>query len=218
MSLRRITEGVWTGRLALGPLINVVVVDDVVIDSGLPWSAHRLADLLRGRDVSTHVVTHAHADHTGATSWLCRTTGASLQMGAADADLFEAGDIRTVGSRTGRTVARLVDPSRARVDRRLREGDEVGAFRVVECPGHSPGNIALWREEDRVLIVGDAPVNLSRDPGAPRWMRMPRSLHHDADQVRHSRRRLAQLEPALVVPVHGYPISNTFAWIRAMNQ
>ena len=216
-SLQQVADGVRVGRLAPGALINLVVLDGIVVDSGLRWSARRLADLLRGHEVSTHVVTHAHADHTGSTAWLCRTTGADLQMGAADADLFESGaDIATVRSRAGRLVARLLDPPRVPVDRRLREGDAVGPFRVVECPGHSPGTIALWRAEDRVLVVGDGPVNLSADPAAPRWVGLPRSLHHDAEEVRASRRRLAELEPALVVPVHGHPVSDTAAWVRAM--
>ena len=216
-SLRQVADGVWTGRLAPGALINVIVLDDVVVDAGLRWSARRLARLLRGREVSSHVVTHAHADHVGATAWLCGTTGASLQMGAPDADRFESGgDIATVRSPVGRWVARLVDPPRVRVDRRLREGDEVSSFRVVECPGHSPGNIALWRAEDRVLVLGDAPVNRSADPAAPQWVRLPRALHHDAALVTASRRRLARLEPALVVPVHGHPVRNTPAWVRAM--
>jgi glyoxylase-like metal-dependent hydrolase (beta-lactamase superfamily II) len=215
--LQQVADGVWTGPLAPGPLINLVVLDDVVVDSGLRWSARRLAELLRGREVSAHVVTHAHADHTGSTAWLCRTTGATLGMGAPDAELFEGGgDLATVRSPVGRLVARLADPQRARVDRRLREGDAVGSFRVVECPGHSPGTIALWRSADRVLVVGDAPVNRSADPTAPRWIRLPRSLHHDPDRVRVSRRRLARLEPALVVPVHGHPVRNTSAWVRAM--
>mgnify|MGYP002128813951 CR=1 FL=1 len=38
----------------------------------------------------------------------------------------------------------------------LREGDEVAGFEVLDAPGHSPGHIALWREQDRTLIAGFA--------------------------------------------------------------
>ncbi|SNS29498.1 Glyoxylase, beta-lactamase superfamily II [Geodermatophilus saharensis] len=214
--LRELADGVWSGPTVPGPWINLVVVDDVVVDSGLRWSRRRLAGLLRGRDVAAHVVTHAHADHLGSTAWLCATLGARLEMGSRDADRFESGRIDTVTSRVGRVVARLAEPPRTPVDRRLREGDAVGSFRVLEVPGHSPGNIALWREADRTLVVGDAPVNLSRDPARPRWLHLPASLHHDAGEVRRSRRRLAELEPALVVPVHGHPVRDAGAWRRAL--
>ncbi len=214
--LRQVADDVWTGRTVPGPWLNVVVLGDVVVDSGLRWSRRRLAEVLRGRDVSAHVVTHAHADHTGSSAWLCRHTGAGLQMGAADAVRFESGRIDTVASALGRAVARLAEPERARVDRHLREGDAVGSFVVVEAPGHSPGNIALWRAADRVLVVGDSPVNVSRSASAPRWVHLPRSLHSDPDQVRASRRRLAELRPALVVPVHGHPVADADAWARAL--
>ncbi len=41
------------------------------------------------------------------------------------------------------------------VARRLREGDEVAGFVVLDVAGHSPGHIALWREADRTLVCGD---------------------------------------------------------------
>ena len=43
------------------------------------------------------------------------------------------------------------------VDRALRDGDMVGDFRVIDAPGHSAGHVVLWREADRVLIVGRRP-------------------------------------------------------------
>ncbi len=215
-TLRQVAEDVWTGRTVPGPWLNVVLVGDVVVDSGLRWSRRRLAEVLRGRDVSAHVVTHAHADHTGSSAWLCEQTGASLQMGAADAVRFESGRIDTVASPIGRVVARRAEPERARVDRHLREGDAVGSFVVVEVPGHSPGNIALWRAADRVLVVGDSPVNVSRSASSPRWVHLPRSLHHDVARLRASRRRLAELRPELVVPVHGHPVADADAWARAV--
>jgi glyoxylase-like metal-dependent hydrolase (beta-lactamase superfamily II) len=37
----------------------------------------------------------------------------------------------------------------------------VGSFTVIETPGHSIGHISFFRERDRVLIVGDALVNMN---------------------------------------------------------
>ncbi len=208
--LTQVAEGVWVGPTVPGPFVNLIVVDDVVVDSGLRWSRRRVASLLRGRALSSHVVTHAHADHLGSTAWLCQTLGLRLEMGAPDADRYESGRIDTVVSRLGRAAARALDPERREVDRRLREGDAVGSFRVLEAPGHSPGNIVLWRASDRVLVVGDSPVNLSRR--GVRWLHLPRSLHADPERARASRRRLAALVPALVVPVHGHVVRDPAAW------
>ena len=35
------------------------------------------------------------------------------------------------------------------------EGDEIAGFTVVEIPGHAPGQIALWRESDRLALSSD---------------------------------------------------------------
>lgn len=36
-----------------------------------------------------------------------------------------------------------------------KEGEEVAGFRVINFPGHAPGLIGLWRENDRVALVSD---------------------------------------------------------------
>jgi hydroxyacylglutathione hydrolase len=52
-------------------------------------------------------------------------------------------------------LAKMKMPPPHPVARRLREGDAVGDFVVLDVPGHSPGHIALWRASDRTLVVGD---------------------------------------------------------------
>jgi hydroxyacylglutathione hydrolase len=219
--LRAVADGVRLGALVPGELLNTVVIEgpegDVAVDAGLPWSGRRLAALLRGRDVAEHAVTHAHGDHVGASAWLCRHTGAPLAMGAADAELFEDGRrLDTHAGALGRLVLAPLARERRTVERRLAEGDRVGGFVVLAVPGHSPGTLALWRSDDGVLIVGDGPVNVSADPRSPRWLPLPRGLHHDPVAADASRRRLAALRPALVVGLHGRAVAAPDAWARAV--
>ncbi|WP_433028866.1 MBL fold metallo-hydrolase [Actinomycetospora sp. CA-053990] len=175
--LREIADGVHLGALAPAGLLQTVLLEgpdgDVVVDAGFPWSARRLATLLRGRHIVEHAVTHAHGDHVGASAWLCRQTGAPLAMGAADAPRFENGRIDTHSGAAGRLVLGGLARERRPVDRRLVEGDRVAGFEVLAVPGHSPGTLALWRAGDGVLVVGDGPVNVSSDPTSPRWLPLP---------------------------------------------
>ncbi|MEJ2889680.1 MBL fold metallo-hydrolase [Actinomycetospora aeridis] len=218
--LREVADGVHLGALAPAGLLQTVLLEgpdgDVVVDAGLPWSARRLAVLLRGRHIAEHAVTHAHGDHVGATAWLCRQTGAPLAMGEGDADRFETGRLDTHSGALGRTVLAPLARERRRVDRRLVEGDRVAGFAVLAVPGHSPGTLALWRAEDRVLVVGDGPVNVSADPRTPRWLPLPQGLHDDPATADASRRRLAELRPALVVALHGRPVAAPEQWARAV--
>lgn len=219
-ALRTVADGVLLGPLAPAAFLNTVVLEgpagDVVVDAGFPWSHRRLAGFLRGRDVAEHAVTHAHGDHVGSSAWLCRHTGAPLAMGEPDASRFEDGRIDTHAGALGRLVLAPLGRERRRVDRRLVEGDEVAGFTVLAVPGHSPGTLALWREADRVLVVGDGPVNASRDPRSPRWMPLPAGLHHDPATAVASRRRLAALRPELVVSLHGHPVAAPDRWAAAV--
>ena len=37
----------------------------------------------------------------------------------------------------------------------LKEGDTLGPFRIMHLPGHSPGSIALYNAEEKILFSGD---------------------------------------------------------------
>jgi glyoxylase-like metal-dependent hydrolase (beta-lactamase superfamily II) len=92
------------------------------------------------------------------------------------------------------------------VDRELHEGDELDAgFVVLETPGHSPGHVSYWREEDRTLIAGD--VLFGRHPitGRPGLHEPPERFTLDVARNRASIRRVAALRPRLVVFGHGRP-------------
>jgi hydroxyacylglutathione hydrolase len=89
------------------------------------------------------------------------------------------------------------------------EGDEVAGFRVVHCPGHAPGQIALFRESDGVCLSSDVlymadsirlkPIS---EPELPlHWW------NHDHEQARESLRKLAALDPRVVWTGHmGNPV------------
>jgi glyoxylase-like metal-dependent hydrolase (beta-lactamase superfamily II) len=215
-TLTKVADGVHVGPLFPRNIFNTVILDgpegDVVVDAGPPWAGRRLARFMRGRDIVEHVVTHAHGDHVGSTAWLCNHTGAPLAMSEVEADDFERGSIAYHAGAGGKYLIAPLGRRRRAVDRRLKEGDTVAGFTVVAQPGHSPGLLAFWREADRTLVVGDGPINLSTDPTNPRWLHMPKKLHHDPEAAVASRWRLTQLEPELIVSTHGYPVRGLDRW------
>jgi hydroxyacylglutathione hydrolase len=56
------------------------------------------------------------------------------------------------------------------------DGDEVAGFRVVHIPGHAPGQVALFRETDRLLLAADAIYTLDAETGQPASARAPHPL------------------------------------------
>jgi hydroxyacylglutathione hydrolase len=180
--------------------INVYLVGDVLVDAGIPAAARRILRQLEGVEVRTHVVTHAHPDHFGSSHAVCEARDLPLWAGERDAEAIETARPVPAPTKAAAFMARAKPPPAHPVARRLREGDEVAGFTVLDVPGHSPGHIALWREEDRTLIAGDVFFNLPR-LGPP-----PGVFTVDPAQNRASMRRVAELRPALALFGHGPPL------------
>jgi len=101
------------------------------------------------------------------------------------------------------------------VARRLREGDEVGGFTVIDSPGHSPGHVSYWRERDRVLITGDVVLNFNPWKGGVHELRRPpRMFTCDVERNAASARKLAALEPRTICFGHGPPQRDGTAFQR----
>jgi glyoxylase-like metal-dependent hydrolase (beta-lactamase superfamily II) len=92
----------------------------------------------------------------------------------------------------------------------LAEGDTVAGFRVLHLPGHTPGQVGLWRELDRLAIVSDAVFvwNPFSILGLPRQVRLPPpAIRPDDAAARASVRRIAALDPATVWLGHYGPVT-----------
>ncbi len=115
-------------------------------------------------------VTHAHPDHQGASHAICTELKIPLWCGDADADAMETeGEImrRIPRHWLTDTIAPLWVGLPHPVSRRLREGDRVGSFAVIETPGHTAGHISFWRADDGVLVLGDVCANFNIYTGLP---------------------------------------------------
>jgi hydroxyacylglutathione hydrolase len=189
--------------------INAYLLGDVLVDACTRFAAGRLLRRLRGRKVSLHALTHAHPDHQGSSHAICERLGLPLWCGEADADAMERpGEIiaRMPGHWLTSTIGRLwVGPCHP-VARRLREGDQVGSFTVIETPGHTAGHISLWREQDRVLVLGDLVANLHIYTGLAMLREPERFFSLNPAQNRQSARRVIELEPKLICFGHGPPL------------
>jgi hydroxyacylglutathione hydrolase len=197
-----VTDDVF--QLALLPRdgINAYLVGDVLVDAGLGLHARRLVKALADHRVATHVITHAHGDHVGGSKSVSDALGVPAWCGAGDAEAVRAGK-PVAASR----VQSLFGWKPVDVARELREGDEVGpGFMVLDAPGHSPGQIVLWRERDRTLVCGDVFLNLNFYTTGPGLNEPPRAFTVDPARNHESARRLADLEPQLVLFGHGKPL------------
>src|SRR5262245_45749719 len=136
-------------------VFNVYYIGDVLVDAGTRYAKGRILRQLEGLTITAHALTHAHPDHQGASHAICSTLNIPFCVGAGDAAAAESGDL-SAAMPTGRMaeVARgmFAGPGHP-VSQRLKEGDVVAGFSVIETPGHSPGHVSFFREHDRVLLT-----------------------------------------------------------------
>jgi glyoxylase-like metal-dependent hydrolase (beta-lactamase superfamily II) len=208
--VKELADGVWQLSGLPPNAINVYLVDDVLIDAGTKFAHRRILRQLRGRTVSAHALTHAHPDHQGSSHRICETLDIPLWCPEGDVPAMEDGDIlgRMPDALINRINDKLMTGPPHKVDRALREGDDVGGFTVLDFPGHSAGQVGFWRESDRTLICGDVLNNMNLITGIPGLHEPPRAFTSDPARNRESARRLAELRPELACFGHGPPLRN----------
>ncbi len=212
--MKQLAGGVWQlkGRLPLPNAINTYLVGDVLIDAGARFDRKPILRQLEGRALSAHALTHVHPDHQGASKAVCDRFGVPFWVPAGDAEAAERPELirerqpdRLINTIFFKTMVGPAHP----VDRKIGEGDEVAGFAVLDTPGHSAGHVSFWRESDRVLILGDVLNNMDVITGIPGLNDPKPYLTPDPVENRRSARRLAELEPSLVLFGHGAPLRDT---------
>jgi hydroxyacylglutathione hydrolase len=205
--MRRVAEDVF--QIALMPRdgVNAYLLGEVVVDAGTAGAGKRLVKALQGHAVSAHALTHAHADHAGGSKRLVDAFEVPVWVGERDRADVESGRPLVADSWAKPMVGRLARYRPVGVARSLREGDVVGpGFVVIETPGHSPGHVSYWREADRTLVCGDVLFNMHIVTTARGLREPPAIFTPDPGRNRDSARRLAALEPELVLFGHGPPL------------
>jgi hydroxyacylglutathione hydrolase len=187
---------------------NVYVAGGTIVDAATRHAAGRILRDTAGLAITAHAVTHGHSDHQGSSAALVARLGIPFWAPADEADALRSGRDDALSPRNAvtRWQARHWRGPAVPVDRELREGDALDAgFVALETPGHSPGHLSYWREDDRTLIAGD--VLFGRHPltGRPGLHEPPARFTLDPARNRASIRRLAELRPALIVFGHGRP-------------
>ena len=150
-----------------------------------------------GITVEKILLTHGHIDHAGGAAELKEKLGIPIEGPHAE-DLFLLETLDETGAKYGMTGARPVTP-----DRWLKEGDTVTVggltFAIYEAPGHTPGSVVFFNDENRFALVGDVLFQ-----GSIGRTDFPRGDH--ATLLRSIREKLYPLgDDVVCLPGHGQP-------------
>ena len=155
-----------------------------LIDAGPPAAYTRIAAFIQsiGRspeNLQRILLTHADFDHVGAAMALKKESGAKIYASRIAAEALALGH----SSRRVKMgiLTPLLDWFEARndqmaviVDEVLSEGHVLpvlGELKAVETPGHTPGHLAFYAEDRKLLFAGDA-VRTREDEVGYNWLKM----------------------------------------------
>jgi glyoxylase-like metal-dependent hydrolase (beta-lactamase superfamily II) len=200
----------------------------VLLDAGLTGmkkviQAAALERFGEGARPSAIVMTHGHFDHVGALEDLAEEWDVPVYAHPDEAPYLEGRESYPppdpkAGGGLMALSSSLFPTAPVNVSRRLRLLPEDGRvppmpeWRWVATPGHTAGHVSLWRESDRALIAGDAFVTTAQESvyaALTQEAEMhgpPMYFTPDWISARESVRKLAALEPELVVTGHGRPM------------
>jgi glyoxylase-like metal-dependent hydrolase (beta-lactamase superfamily II) len=221
----QIAPGVYSMTQNKGGHVHAFLLDngtdltliDTLFDTDARQVLERIGSIGRSiQDLKRILLTHGHRSHLGGLATLKRLSGATVYSHEWEADII-AGErtaqpvtiipMRPLGTywrvyylQFGAALGRGKHPP-CTVDSTLNEGDTVGPVRVLHTPGHTPGHLAFWWPEHRVLFAGDAIATYPVfEAGWPAFNLNP-------TQQQTSLRRMADLGAEVLAVGHGEPIT-----------
>lgn len=215
-------------------IVNICVVGDpntkefVLVDAGMPESADKIIEVTEGRFGANSrpqaiILTHGHFDHVGSIIELIKYW--NIPIFAHELELpyltGEKSYLKPDPTVEGGMIAKLSpffpnDPINLGTEIEVLPSNGsvpfMSGFRWIHTPGHTPGHISLFRENDRALIAGDAFVTVKQDSlykvltqeqeisGPPRY------FTPDWEQAFESVKKLETIRPSVAVTGHGLPM------------
>ena len=216
-------------------IVNIVLVGDpqtenfVLVDAGMPHSANKIIDITEerfgaGSKPNAIILTHGHFDHVGAVielvdAWDVPVYAHELEIPYLTGQKSYPEPDATVEGGMVAKMSPLFPNEPINLGNYIEVLPEDGsiphlpAFRWIHTPGHTEGHVSLFREEDKVLLAGDAFVTVKQDSLYKVFTQEqeingpPRYLTPDWEASEQSVIKLAELHPTIAVTGHGLPMS-----------
>lgn len=203
----------------------------VLIDAGVYGSKTRIkeaANQIFGSDARPKAIllTHGHFDHIGAVKELAEEWDVPVYAHPMELPYLTGRSSYpppdpSVGGGMMAYMAFMYPKQPINISQYLellpQDGSVPGlpSWKWVHTPGHTPGHVSFFREEDRTLIAGDAFIT-RKGESAMAVLTQERKVHGppmyftpDWTAAQHSVEKLASLNPEIAATGHGLPMTGT---------
>lgn len=195
---------------------NVYAIDTgagvVLFDSGTGLSVDDIEANLRSHGLNSNEIkyiflTHLHADHSGGAAELRRRTGAKVAAIALSVPVMEQGEEEKIDLRRARDAGFYPADYKwnpCKIDTVLHDGETITigrySFQVIYTPGHSAYDTSFLVDDSvsPMLISGDTVMYGGK-------ISMLSTNDFSLSLLADSMRKLAKLQPELLLPGHGQP-------------
>lgn len=180
-----------------------------LVDAGVGMDVQQILDNVIAEgfnigNISSVLLTHAHADHSGGCASLKSTLGASVVVSSEEADFLSGADEEELGLMFARSAGWYPPEYRlqpCQVDVELRDGQSISVgnltLKAIKTPGHSRGSVCYLMKGKKAtyLFTGDTVflrglISLLNAPGS------------SVQDYCHSIKKLAGLDVDALLPGH----------------
>jgi glyoxylase-like metal-dependent hydrolase (beta-lactamase superfamily II) len=234
VALEHVADGVKGLRIIFVNVFSIEHSDGswTLIDCGLPYCENRIRTWVEqnfNTPPNAILLSHGHFDHVGAAISLANHWRVPVYAHPLEAPyLTGKKEYPPPNISAGGGVMPILSPlfPRAPIDlgehfRPLEVGvegalhsRELPGWKIIHTPGHTMGHVSLFREQDRVLLPADAFCTTKPESFFEAAIAQQAELHgppsyftSDWDAARKSVQALAALDPLVIAPGHGRPLS-----------
>jgi glyoxylase-like metal-dependent hydrolase (beta-lactamase superfamily II) len=199
----------------IGPAPAFLLVSEnglTLIDTGVPKKTNILLSEIEATkhalsDLKQIVLTHCHADHIGNVMELVKLTEARVIAHQDEAPYLLQQQRLPIGSSMMQKIMwwisdKMFSARVDQVDQTVTDGDTIdalGGLQVIHVPGHTPGSIALYQPERKIMFLGDIIFN-------ERGLKIaPKIFNVDTEKTLEAARKLVSYDVNIACFGHGEP-------------
>lgn len=215
--MRRILDGLYLIQNKMGANVYLIENQDGfdLIDSGIFKETPKVIEQIEAqgfdmRKLKKIILTHCHCDHIGGAADLARDTAAEIAAHRDDIpyilqEKLISGPYHDMMRQEHRFMKKF-NCVIQNVDIPLSDHDVLdllGGLQVISVPGHTPGSIALYQPERKIMFFGDVIRNKEKRGLV---IGIPEKFNYDTEQTIKDARKLLDYPINYALFGHGEPI------------